>query len=120
MRRPASQLPSTLDTTQAGLAEYLRKRPKVSKQACPVLPVPNRSYRRADGDDNENHEDSSSEPVPSEEEVASMSIKALKTLIVRARLSHVDCLEKAELRTRALEAVRALSARSQQMDNSME
>jgi hypothetical protein len=119
-----------LDTTQAGLADYLRKRPKLPRHACPVLPAPpsqrqrqqgsfgqSSSNRRADNDDDDNEE--SGEPVPSADEVESMSIKALKSLIVRARMSHVDCLEKAELRTRALEAVRALSARSQ-VDNHME
>ena len=46
--------------------------------------------------------------VPDDDEVASMGVGALRKLIVSAGLSHRDCIEKPELRTRALEAAAKL------------
>ena len=46
--------------------------------------------------------------MPSEEEVRALSVRELKALIARAGLGAVDCVEKAELVERALEAKGAL------------
>ena len=43
-------------------------------------------------------------------DVSSMSIKELKELISKARMSFDDCIDKAELRTRAAAAANALAA----------
>ena len=43
-------------------------------------------------------------------DVNGMSVKELKDLISKACLSHADCLDKNDLRTRALEAANALAA----------
>ena len=41
---------------------------------------------------------------PSDDEIASMTVTALRDLIKRARLTHADCVEKPELRARAMQA----------------
>ena len=49
-------------------------------------------------------------PLPSDEELDVLGVAALRELITRADLSHADCVEKAELRARAAEALVPLRA----------
>ena len=49
-------------------------------------------------------------PVPSDDEIDALGIKALRELIERAGLSHAGCVEKPELKARAKEAAVALRA----------
>lgn len=119
-RRPAAQLPSTLDATPAGLAAYLQTRP-APRPLHPLLSqaAPAAAFAAAEGTGAGGRADAGvagdagdgGEAVPTADEIAAMPVAALKLLIARARLSHGDCVEKAELRARAHEAARALGQR---------
>lgn len=52
--------------------------------------------------------------VPSSDVIREMSIKDLKALIEKAEMTHTDCVEKADLRHRALEAADRLSLTARQ------
>jgi len=97
--KPAGHLPSTLDTTPAGLAMYLTARPRPTDQLAAAAGAPTRG-----GPAESPTRSPSAEDVPDADAIESMGVKALKGLIERAGLSHRDCVEKGDLRERAKEA----------------
>ena len=94
LKRSGSFLPSTIDTSPGALTSYLTERDT-------PLSAMRRNRQAAAA--------AKSAAVPSDEDIDTcLSIKELRKLIVSAKLSHTDCIEKSDLRKRAKEAAAVL------------
>ena len=92
LAKPSTHLPSTLDSTPEGLAAYLAARPKAPPQPSTTAPGHVPEPQATGGG------------VPDDDAIDGMGIKAMRSLVVSAGLSHRDCIEKPDLRKRAKEA----------------
>jgi len=101
----ASTLPSTLDSTSEGLQKFLATRtPRLNRLAAATGTAAGTRTATAG-----TTAAAAAARVPSDAEIdEDLSVKSLKELIVRAKLSFVDCVEKPDLRARAKTAAAAL------------